>query len=78
MDFVLLLSTIILVSIIVTLLLTLGSYMAFRFRERRRPRPREDLPKPKFFRRFLEGKGKEERTGVSKFDVRRPETSHKR
>lgn len=53
MDFVPLLSTIILVSTIVTLLLTIGSYMAFRFREKRRPRPPEDLPKPKFFRRYL-------------------------
>lgn len=38
MDLGTLLSTIILVSFIVTIILAVGSYMAYKFRERRRPR----------------------------------------
>jgi hypothetical protein len=48
-----LLSTILLVSFIVTIILAVGSYMAYKFRERRRPR---DTPRggdaPQFFERF--------------------------
>jgi hypothetical protein len=48
-----LLSTIVLVSFIVTIILAVGSYMAYKFRERRRPR---DTPRggdaPQFFERF--------------------------
>lgn len=50
-----LLSTIILVSFIVTLILAVGSYMAYKFRERRRPaalRP-HDEGEPVFFERFF-------------------------
>jgi heme/copper-type cytochrome/quinol oxidase subunit 2 len=38
MDIGTLLSTILLVSFIVTIILAVGSYMAYKFRERRRPR----------------------------------------
>jgi heme/copper-type cytochrome/quinol oxidase subunit 2 len=38
MDLGTLLSTILLVSFIVTIILAIGSYMAYKFRERRRPR----------------------------------------
>jgi heme/copper-type cytochrome/quinol oxidase subunit 2 len=38
MDLGTLLSTILLVSFIVTIILAVGSYMAYKFRERRRPR----------------------------------------
>ena len=46
MDLGALLSTILLVSFIVTIILAIGSYMAYKFRERRRPReaPRGDAP----------------------------------
>lgn len=50
-----LLSTIILVSFIVTLILAVGSYMAYKIRERRRPaalRP-YDGDEPVFFERFF-------------------------
>jgi hypothetical protein len=50
-----LLSTIILVTFIVTLILALGSYMAYKVRERRRPamlRPGEG-DGPVFFERFF-------------------------
>ena len=53
MDIGTLLSTILLVSFIVTIILAVGSYMAYKFRERRRPR---DTPRggtaPQFFERF--------------------------
>jgi len=42
-----LLSTILLVSFIVTIILAVGSYMAYKLRERRRPRgaaPESDVP----------------------------------
>lgn len=46
------LSTILLVSFIVTIILAVGSYMAYKFRERRRPRdaPR-DRTEPPYFER---------------------------
>jgi hypothetical protein len=47
MDLGTLLSTILLVSFIVTIILAIGSYMAYKFRERRRPRElvrRDDGP----------------------------------
>jgi len=46
MDLGTLLSTILLVSLIVTIILAIGSYMAYKFRERRRPRdvPRGEAP----------------------------------
>jgi hypothetical protein len=50
-----LLSTIILVSFIVTLILAIGSYMAYKIRDRRRPaalRPC-DADEPVFFERFF-------------------------
>lgn len=50
-----LLSTIILVSFVVTLILAVGSYMAYKVRERRRPamiRPGEG-DEPVFFERFF-------------------------
>jgi hypothetical protein len=37
MDFVMVLSTVILISTLATLVLAVGSYMAFRMRDRRRP-----------------------------------------
>lgn len=50
-----LLSTIILVSFIVTLILAVGSYMAYKFRDRRRPAPMltGDGDQPMFFERFF-------------------------
>ena len=39
MDFVMVLSTVILISTLATLVLAVGSYMAFRMRDRRRPAP---------------------------------------
>ena len=39
MDFVMILSTVILISTLATLILAVGSYMAFRLRDRRRPAP---------------------------------------
>ena len=52
MDLGTLLSTILLVSFIVTIILAVGSYMAYKFRERRRPRevPR-DGDAPIYFQR---------------------------
>ena len=53
MDLGALLSTVVLVSFIVTIILAVGSYMAYKFRERRRPR---DTPRggdaPQYFERF--------------------------
>lgn len=50
-----LLSTIILVSFIVTLILAIGSYMAYKVRERRRPTALRigDGDEPVFFERFF-------------------------
>ena len=39
MDFVMILSTVILISTLATLVLAVGSYVAFRMRDRRRPAP---------------------------------------
>ena len=61
MEIVPILVTVILISTIVTILLGLGSYVAFRLRERRRPFRRGGLPKPQFFRRFVPGPGTAER-----------------
>lgn len=49
------LSTLILFAFLVTILLAVGSYAAYKLRERRRPRdPREDAPdEPVFFERFF-------------------------
>jgi hypothetical protein len=50
-----LLSTIILISFIVTLILAVGSYMAYKVRDRRRPMaaPSGDGDGPVFFERFF-------------------------
>lgn len=50
-----LLSTIILVSFIVTLILAVGSYMAYKIRDRRRPMTIApwDADEPVFFERFF-------------------------
>ena len=50
-----LLSTIILISFIVTLILAVGSYMAYKVRDRRRPTPvmQGDGDGPVFFERFF-------------------------
>jgi heme/copper-type cytochrome/quinol oxidase subunit 2 len=50
-----LLSTIILVSFIVTIVLAVGSYMAYKYRERRQPKAaREETGgEPVFFERFF-------------------------
>jgi hypothetical protein len=48
-----LLSTIILVSFIVTIILAVGSYMAYKVREHRRPHAaRAEVSGPVFFERF--------------------------
>ncbi|MDQ3949639.1 MAG: hypothetical protein M3282_04770 [Gemmatimonadota bacterium] len=52
MDLGTLLSTILLVSFIVTIILAVGSYMAYKFRERRRPREAaRDGETPVYFQR---------------------------
>mgnify|MGYP005848505265 CR=1 FL=1 len=57
MDIMPVLATIILVSIVVTIVLAIGTFMALRLRESRRPRPPAQVAKPKFFRRYyLRGK----------------------
>ena len=50
-----LLSTIILVSFIVTIVLAVGSYMAYKYRERRMPKAArfESGDEPVFFERFF-------------------------
>lgn len=50
-----LLSTVILVTFIVTIILAVGSYVAYKLRERRRPGfvPASSADEPVFFRRFL-------------------------
>lgn len=49
-----LLSTIILVSFVVTLILAVGSYMAYKVREHRRPTARPgEASEPVFFERFF-------------------------
>lgn len=51
-----LLSTIILVTFIVTVVLAIGSYVAYKMRERRRPEPtRSASDEPIFFERFFPG-----------------------
>ena len=53
MDLGTLLSTIVLVSLIVTVILSIGSYMAYKFRERRRPREvARGGDAPVYFERF--------------------------
>ncbi len=53
MDLGTLLSTILLVSFIVTIILAVGSYMAYKFRERRRPREASRAgDAPIYFERF--------------------------
>jgi hypothetical protein len=56
-----LLSTIILISFIVTLILAVGSYMAYKIRERRRPPAIRfgDGDEPVFFERFFPSRGPE-------------------
>jgi heme/copper-type cytochrome/quinol oxidase subunit 2 len=51
MDLGTLLSTILLVSFIVTIILAIGSYMAYKFRERRRPREAVRGDAPVYFER---------------------------
>lgn len=60
MDIIPILSTIILVSTLVTLVLAVGSYFAYRVRESRRPKSPSQLPKPVFFRKY---QGKKEAGG---------------
>ncbi len=50
-----LLSTVILVSFIVTIVLAVGSYMAYKYRERRQPKTltEESGDQPIFFERFF-------------------------
>ena len=50
-----LLSTVILVSFIVTIVLAVGSYMAYKYRERRQPKAALAQPgdEPVFFERFF-------------------------
>ena len=50
-----LLSTVILVSFIVTIVLAVGSYMAYKYRERRQPKAMLTQPgdEPIFFERFF-------------------------
>ncbi|HEV8216190.1 MAG TPA: hypothetical protein VGP95_10160 [Gemmatimonadaceae bacterium] len=54
MDINMLLSTVVLVSFIVTIVLAVGSYLAFKGRERRRPEPelRRRGGEPVFFERI--------------------------
>ena len=57
MDFVVILSTVILVSTLVTLLLAVGSYAAFRMREKRKPKSSAGVgtapaPEKAFFVRY--------------------------
>ncbi len=52
MDIIPILSTIILVATLVTLVLAVGSYLAYRLRESRRPREAARAEKPPFFRRY--------------------------
>ena len=54
MEIVPILSTVILVATIVTILLALFSYLAYRVRERKRPQPqgRPQAAEPRFFRRY--------------------------
>jgi hypothetical protein len=65
MDLGTLLSTILLVSFIVTIILAIGSYMAYKFRERRRPREVARGDEPVYFERvdltaWDEGRGTRE------------------
>ena len=54
MDIGTLLSTILLVSFIVTIILAVGSYMAYKFRERRRPREAARAGQaPMYFERYV-------------------------
>ena len=52
MDIIPILSTVILVSTLVTLVLAVGSYFAYRLRESRKPKESTSLEKPAFFRRY--------------------------
>lgn len=57
MDIVMVLSTVILIATLATLVLAVGSYMAFKVRERRRPRPAPAgiAPTKPFFARYRPG-----------------------
>ena len=59
MDIIPILSTIILISTLVTLVLAVGSYFAYRLRESRRPKSASQLPKPVFFRKYASRKAAE-------------------
>lgn len=52
MDIIPLLSTVILISTLVTLVLAVGSYFAYKMRESRRPRAPAQVTKPAFFRKY--------------------------
>lgn len=52
MDVIPLLSTVILVSTLVTLVLAVGTYFAYRLRESRRPKAPPAMKKPTFFRKY--------------------------
>lgn len=59
-----LLSTIILVTFIVTVVLAIGSYAAYKLRERRRPSPdAHDASGPIYFERFFPAGAAAERDG---------------
>jgi heme/copper-type cytochrome/quinol oxidase subunit 2 len=65
MDLGTLLSTILLVSFIVTIILAVGSYMAYKFRERRRPRePARALEASVYFERVDLAALPDRRSGV--------------
>lgn len=52
MDIIPILSTVILISTLVTLVLAVGSYFAYKMRETRRPRGPAQVAKPDFFRKY--------------------------
>lgn len=52
MDIIPVLSTVILISTLVTLVLAVGSYFAYKMRESRRPRAPAQVAKPAFFRKY--------------------------
>ena len=72
-----LLSTVVLVSFIVTVVLAIGSYMAYKMRERgRAPANRVDVEgEPVFFERVYPGAATSARTGSASTDTSRSDGS---